>query len=56
MTRWGHDGPRKVAQTKARWSRVRNRLDNDRQRWLDWYCDEALQPSEIAAVLDVLAA
>ena len=39
-----------------RWSRVHYGLDNDGQRWLDWYCDEALQPSEIAGVLDVLAA
>ncbi len=56
LTRWGHDGPRKVAQIKARWNRVRNGLDDDGKRWLDRYIDQFMQPTEVAAVLDVLAA
>ncbi len=41
---------------KARWNRVRNGLDDDGKCWLAWYVDEAMQPAELAAVLDALAA
>ncbi len=55
LTQWGADGPRKLAQVKARWQRARNALDANGQGWLDWYVDHALQPGELVALLDVLA-
>ncbi len=30
-------------------------MDANGQDWLTWFCDEALQPGELAAVLDELA-
>lgn len=56
MSEWGSDAPRKLATVVARWNRVRNELDDNGKGWLDWFIDHSLQPGEVAAVLDVLAA
>lgn len=56
ITEWGRDAPRKLAVAGLRWVRVRDRLDENGRVWLSWLVDHSLQPAEVAAVLDVLAA
>ena len=48
--------PANLPARKARWQRLRNGLDENGKGWIDWFVDSALQPVELAAVFEVLAA
>ena len=52
---WGKDAPLRVARVQVRLNRVRDSLDADGQRWLDWFADESLTAPELAVVLDQLS-